>query len=85
VAELFEHPYVEIHDKREKIRHILSDHGLDPAETAFLGDMVHDIETARYGGVTSIALLTGFDPVEKLLPASPDIIARDLPALRPLL
>jgi phosphoglycolate phosphatase len=85
VADLFEHPYVEIHDKREKIRHLLQEHGLDPAETAFLGDMVHDIETARHGGVTSIALLTGFDPVEKLLPASPDIIARDLPALRPLL
>jgi phosphoglycolate phosphatase len=81
VLDAFEHAYVGIHDKREKIREILIGQRLDPAETAFVGDMVHDIETARHGGVTSIAVLTGFDPVEKLLPARPDLVARDLSAL----
>jgi phosphoglycolate phosphatase len=81
VRDAFEFPYVQINDKREKIRDILATHNLNPAETAFVGDMVHDIETARYGRVTSIALLTGFDPPEKLLPAGPDLIVRDLPTL----
>jgi phosphoglycolate phosphatase-like HAD superfamily hydrolase len=72
-------------DKREKIREIVSTHALDPRETMFVGDMVHDIETARHGGILDVAVLTGFDPIEKLLPARPTVIARDLAALQKLL
>jgi phosphoglycolate phosphatase-like HAD superfamily hydrolase len=85
VRDAFDHPYVEIMDKREKIREILATHELDPAETAFVGDMVHDIETARHGGVTSVAVLTGFDPLEKLVAARPDVIVTGLPVLQTLL
>ncbi len=81
----FDHAYVAIKDKREKIREILVTHSLDPAETAFVGDMVHDIETAHHGGVLSIAVLTGFDPAEKLLPARPDVICQNLAAVQRLL
>lgn len=85
VRDHFEHAYVEIHDKREKIREILATHNLAPAETLFVGDMVHDIETARHGGVLGVAVLTGFDPVEKLLSCQPSVICRDLTALGTLL
>lgn len=85
VRDAFETAYVQINDKREKIRAILAEHQLDPSETAFVGDMVHDVETARYGGITSIALLTGFDSIEKLAPAQPDFLVRDLPTLLRLL
>ncbi len=85
VRDFFEVAYVEIMDKREKIREILTTHDLDPSETMFVGDMVHDIETARHGGVLDVAVLTGFDPVEKLLPAKPTVIVRDLPSLQRLL
>lgn len=85
VRDAFDHPYVEIMDKREKIREILATHNLDPGETAFVGDMVHDIETARHGGVTSVAVLTGFDPLEKLASAKPDVIVTGLPVLQALL
>ncbi len=85
VRDAFEHPYVGIMDKREKIREILATHDLDPAETAFVGDMIHDIETARHGGVTSIAVLTGFDPLEKLAAAGPDVLVTGLPVLQKLL
>lgn len=78
----FERAYVGINDKREKIRELLEEHGLAANETAFIGDMVHDIETARHGKVLGVAVLTGFDPVEKLLPAKPDVMVRDLDALR---
>lgn len=85
VETLFDKAYVAIPDKREKIRRLLADHGLKPEETVFVGDMVHDIETAKYGGVHSVAVLTGFDPAEKLLPAQPEITVRNLHALLAIL
>jgi len=85
VRDYFDHAYVGIMDKREKIREILASHGLDPAETMFVGDMVHDIETARHGGVLDVAVLTGFDPLEKLVSAHPTVIVRDIPSLQKLL
>jgi phosphoglycolate phosphatase-like HAD superfamily hydrolase len=85
VTEFFEVAYTGIMDKREKIREILHAHALDPKETMFVGDMVHDIETAKHGGVLDVAVLTGFDRIEKLLPARPTIIARDIAAVQRLL
>ena len=58
---LFEHLYLGVRDKREVIQGILRKHGLDPEETCFIGDMEHDVLAARHGGVTSIAVLTGYD------------------------
>jgi phosphoglycolate phosphatase len=85
VRDAFEYPYVEIMDKREKIREILATHHLAPSETMFIGDMVHDIETARHGGVLDVAVLTGFDPLEKLAPARPSVIVENLSILKTLL
>lgn len=85
VKDHFEHAYVGIADKREKIREILRDHHLDPMETIFVGDMVHDIETARHGGILGVAVLTGFDSIEKLLPAKPPVICEGLGELQRML
>lgn len=85
VIDEFEHAYVEVMDKREVIREILRERELDPSETAFVGDMVHDVETARHGGVLDIAVTTGFDPVEKLIAASPTVLVDGLPTLQRLL
>jgi len=81
----FEHPYVGVLDKRAKIGEILEKHGLARDETAFVGDMIHDVETARHGGVMSIAVLTGYDSIEKLTPSKPDVVVTSLDALRRLL
>jgi len=81
VLEFFEHCYVGIMDKREKIREIIRIHGLNPTETVFVGDMVHDIETARHGGILDVAVLTGFDPADKLLDAGPTMVVRDINSL----
>ncbi len=85
VKPFFEHCHVEIMDKREKIREILAIHDLKPTETLFVGDMVHDIETARHGGVLDVAVLTGFDPVDKLIAAHPTVLIKDLNALRAII
>jgi phosphoglycolate phosphatase len=81
----FEHPYAGVMDKRAKIGGILASHGLSRSETAFVGDMIHDVETARHGGVMSIAVLTGYDSIEKLTPSKPDVVVSSLDALRRVL
>lgn len=81
----FEATYSGVLDKREVIHRILETHGLNPAETAFIGDMTHDMETARHGGIASIAVLTGYNHPEILATVRPDITVPDLGVLRSLL
>jgi len=76
---------VGVHDKRERIHDILSEHGLLPEETVFIGDMEHDVETARHGGIPSVAVLTGYNRLDQLRRARPDLIVEHLGELRALL
>lgn len=74
----FKQAYVQALDKRKTILHLLAEHDLDPHETMFVGDMMHDIETAKHGGVTGCAVLTGYDSLEKLKSVSPDLLFRHI-------
>jgi phosphoglycolate phosphatase-like HAD superfamily hydrolase/ADP-ribose pyrophosphatase YjhB (NUDIX family) len=80
-----EKAYTGVWDKREKIHDILSENDLKPAETLFIGDMQHDIETARHGGIHSCAVLTGYNTLEQLRTAKPDLIVEHLSELREFL
>jgi phosphoglycolate phosphatase-like HAD superfamily hydrolase/ADP-ribose pyrophosphatase YjhB (NUDIX family) len=84
-APFFEQPYIEVWDKRSKILDILQEHQLRPEETLFIGDMQHDIETARHGGVRACAVLTGYNRLEQLRASQPDLIVEHLGELRELL
>jgi phosphoglycolate phosphatase len=74
--------YAGVPDKREVIHRILEEHRLDPSQTALVGDMTHDVETARHGGVVSIAVLTGYQHPEVLAAVRPDLTVPDLGVLR---
>lgn len=78
VAHFFEAAYAGVLDKREQIHSLLKNHGLDSGRTVFLGDMCHDVVTARHGSVTSIALLTGYQSAEQLSQANPDLLVDNL-------
>jgi phosphoglycolate phosphatase-like HAD superfamily hydrolase/ADP-ribose pyrophosphatase YjhB (NUDIX family) len=78
-------PYLSVWDKREKIHDILKENHLVPEETLFVGDMRHDIETARHGGIHSCAVLTGYNTLEQLRDAKPDLIVEHLGELQNLL
>ncbi len=78
-------PYTDVWDKREKIHGILRENNLQPDETLFIGDMEHDIETARHGGVHSCAVLTGYNTLEQLRAAKPDLIVEHLDELKRVL
>ena len=78
-------PYTDVWDKRKIIHEILAENHLWPDETLFIGDMQHDIETARHGGVHSCAVLTGYNTLEQLRAAKPDLVVEHLGELRGVL
>jgi phosphoglycolate phosphatase len=80
-----EKPYTDVWDKRKKIHEILAENNLKPDETLFIGDMEHDIETAKHGGIHSCAVLTGYNTLEQLRVAKPDLIVEHLGELREIL
>lgn len=67
----FEKVYAGVIDKRERIGELLKVHQLKAPMTAFLGDMAHDVATAKHGGIDSLALSTGYDPLERLVKTEP--------------
>jgi phosphoglycolate phosphatase len=77
--------YLGVRDKCAKIREILKENRLRAAETLFVGDMQHDIETAKHGGIHSCAVLTGYNTLEQLRAAQPDLIVEHLGELREIL
>jgi len=83
------HPFFEaihagVRDKTEFIHHLLATHQLSPETTTFIGDMTHDIDTARHGGVHSVAVLTGYQDLQRLSSAGPNLIVHNLAELRRL-
>jgi len=78
-------PYVGVWDKRKKIHEILEENHLKPDETLFIGDMQHDIETARHGGIHSCAVLTGYNTLVQLRAADPELIVEHLGELKRVL
>jgi len=85
LASLIDRSYVDARDKCRHIHELLKENHLDPRETLFIGDMQHDIEAARHGGVHSVAVLTGFNRLDQLRAAGPDLIVEHLGELREIL
>lgn len=81
----FDQVYAGVRDKRGKIGEVLQSNGLRADETLFIGDMQHDIETARAGGVHSCAVLTGYNRLEQLRASRPDLIVEHLGELQDIL
>lgn len=84
-AGYFEKEYLGAWNKKERIHALIDENRLNPLETLFIGDMQHDIDTAKHGGVHSCAVLTGFNKLEQLRASEPDIIVEHLGELREIL
>jgi len=85
MAHFFEATYAGVLDKREVIGEMMSAHGMGQAETVFVGDMTHDVETAHHAGIMSIGLLTGYNHAAALAEAEPEIMAKNLSVLFPVI
>jgi len=82
LAHYIEQPYLRVWDKRAKIGALLQEHCLLDGETMFVGDMQHDMETARHGNVAACAVLTGYNGPAQLEQCSPDLLVNHLGELR---
>jgi len=85
IAPFVTKPYIGIEDKTAKVHHILDENHLHREETMFVGDMEHDIEAGKAGGVRTCAVLTGYNHVEKLRAMEPDLICQHLGELQQIL
>jgi len=70
-----------VHDKTEVILDMMDELGFKKNETAYVGDMTHDIDAGKKAGVTTIAVTWGYQPKEKLKKSKPDLIIDDLGSL----
>ncbi len=75
-------PYIGLEDKTVKIHHILEENRLAADETMFVGDMEHDIEAGRAGGVHTCAVLSGYNHEEMLRAMGPDLVCAHLGELK---
>ncbi len=85
IHDFFEGIHSGIHNKEQYIPTVMEKHGLVPAETAFIGDMQHDIAAAHRAGITGIGVLTGYNNAEQLAESEPDLTVPHLAALKALL
>jgi phosphoglycolate phosphatase len=84
-APYFEATYTGIWDKREEIHQLITRHGIDPAQTLYIGDMEHDVETAHHAAIPACAVLTGFKGPEALKQANPELLVEHLGELQTLM
>jgi len=77
--------YLSVHDKRKVIKQVLEENQLEPTHTALVGDMCHDLECARAGGIRAVAVLTGYNTRSQLLKSKPDLVVDNLKVLMELL
>lgn len=77
----FEKPYSGVMDKRDLIEEIIASNGLIKEETIFIGDMIHDVETAHHGGISSLAVLTGYNTQEELSSVNPTYLLENYASL----
>lgn len=72
-------------DKVGVITEILQRNNFQPEETIYVGDMAHDIEAGKKGGVVSIGISWGHKPKEMLEAANPDHLISNIIELEKLL
>lgn len=81
----FEEIVAGVLDKRDRMAALVTQYGLSAAETAYVGDMVHDVDAARSAGLHAVAVLSGYDSAQGLAAAEPDLIVSHVEKLIPLL
>lgn len=85
IMPFFEHVHSGIHNKEQHIPHLMRMHGLAPEETAFIGDMQHDINAAHCVGITGIGVLTGYNNARQLSSSEPELMVPNLHILQQLM
>ena len=81
----FEGIHTGILNKEAHIHRLMQQHELRAEDTAFIGDMQHDMHAAHCAGVWGIGVLTGYNNAAQLHEAAPDLVVPHLGKLRELM
>ena len=73
MMEYFEAIHAGIRHKDAHIHTLLAQHGLHAHETAFIGDMQPDVETAHHAGITSTVSYTHLDVYKRQVVNDPNM------------
>ena len=71
-----------VHDKTEVVLEIMQKNNFKPAETIYVGDMVHDIDTGKKAEIITVIVSCGYQSKKVLLEKSPDFLIEDLGELK---
>lgn len=77
-ADVFDGIQAGIVDKVVSLKGFVHHNKLDPKKTAYVGDLVHDVQAAKAAGVKSVAVFSRYQEPDKLVYAKPDFIAEKL-------
>jgi phosphoglycolate phosphatase-like HAD superfamily hydrolase len=72
-------------DKREKIQELIEKNEIEKESTIYVGDMRHDIETARLAGIKSVAVPSKYETRKSLEKENPDFIIKSVAELPKLI
>lgn len=78
LADIFQEVNGSVHNKAEEIHEILKRNKFKPLETAYLGDMDHDIEAGKAAGVKTMAACWGYQSKESLRKMNPDLLVESI-------
>jgi len=81
VRDVFEVMRCGVIDKCDEIHRLLAALDMRPEETAFIGDMRHDIDAGKSAGLVTVGTCTGYETAEQLLTSAPDLLVPDLSRL----
>jgi len=68
--------------KADVLMWLAAEHGLDPGDIAFIGDMIFDIRAAKEVGVFSIGVASGYHSRDVLAAEKPDLLVDSLSELQ---
>ncbi|MBI5036704.1 HAD hydrolase-like protein [Candidatus Micrarchaeota archaeon] len=67
-----------VSDKVATLKNFVKNHKLNPTETAYVGDLVHDVKAAKEAGLKSVGIQSRYQTTEKLASANPDYMIKDI-------
>ncbi len=85
VTDAFHSVHTGVYDKCMRLPQILTEREIPSSSAMYVGDMVHDIDAARAANVIAVAVLSGYDPIDKLRAAKPDALIENVSCLPPFL
>lgn len=85
IGDCFKKIHGNIHNKIKAIKKVLKYNEFKPDETVYVGDMRHDIQAGKAANIKTIAVISDYEGLEKLVEEKPDFIIGRISSLLQIL